>query len=275
MAAREEKGIREPGNSGPADPPLRSGLSLRFETLLVGIADRFHRSLRSPVRQSLRSLRLCPALRLSGGRPRLPRRICPQVDDAAKGAARRWITWRLRTTLSEEDGPSAGPLRGPVGAVPDMVHQWAVRPAELARELDRTSSLRGPLAGPASDARHLHPEKQKRHRHDTRPEGIQVRTPATAAALRPTTPEPGAEPKPWIPYGERVTAATPAESFGKVDFDDEESGTVCVAYLERDMDGGYTLHVAPLSEDRKVRVAIHYERGVARVNSAQASAAAA
>ncbi|AOY70879.1 MULTISPECIES: hypothetical protein [unclassified Arthrobacter] len=83
------------------------------------------------------------------------------------------------------------------------------------------------------------------------------------------------EAKPWIPYGERVTAATPAESFGKVDFDDEESGTVCVAYLERDMDGGYTLHVAPLSEDRKVRVAIHYERGVARVNSAQASAAAA
>lgn len=69
MAAREEKGIREPGNSGPADPPLRSGLSLRFETLLVGIADRFHRSLRSPVRQSLRSLRLCPALRLREGRP--------------------------------------------------------------------------------------------------------------------------------------------------------------------------------------------------------------
>lgn len=119
MAAREEKGIREPGNSGPADPPLRSGLSLRFETLLVGIADRFHRSLRSPVRQSLRSLRLCPALRLSGGRPRLPRRICPQVDDAAKGAARRWITWRCAPGLSEEDGPSAGPLRGPVGAVPD------------------------------------------------------------------------------------------------------------------------------------------------------------
>lgn len=123
MAAREEKGIREPGNSGPADPPLRSGLSLRFETLLVGIADRFHRSLRSPVRQSLRSLRLCPALRLSGGRPRLPRRICPQVDDAAKGAARRWITWRCAPGLSEEDGPSAGPLRGPVGAVPDTVHQ--------------------------------------------------------------------------------------------------------------------------------------------------------
>jgi hypothetical protein len=83
------------------------------------------------------------------------------------------------------------------------------------------------------------------------------------------------EAKPWIPYGERVTEATPAESFGKVDFDDEESGTVCVAYLERDKDGGYTLHVAPLSEDRKVRVAIHYERGAARVNSAQASAAAA
>ena len=64
-----------------------------------------------------------PSAALEWRTPRLPRRICPQVDDAAKGAARRWITWRCAPGLSEEDGPSAGPLRGPVGAVPDTVHQ--------------------------------------------------------------------------------------------------------------------------------------------------------
>lgn len=76
------------------------------------------------------------------------------------------------------------------------------------------------------------------------------------------------EAKPWIPYGERVTHATPAESFGKVDFDDDEGSAVCVAYVERGEDGGYTLHVEPLCEDERVRVAIHYERRTARVGAA-------
>jgi hypothetical protein len=123
MAAREEKGIREPGNSGPADPPLRSGLSLRFETLLVGIADRFHRSLRSPVRQSLRSLRLCPALRLRGGCPPPAPPHLSTGGRRGRGCSQAVITWRCAPGSSEEDGPSDGPLRGPVGAGPDTVDQ--------------------------------------------------------------------------------------------------------------------------------------------------------
>ncbi|MFF1880226.1 hypothetical protein ACFVVC_01990 [Pseudarthrobacter sp. NPDC058196] len=80
------------------------------------------------------------------------------------------------------------------------------------------------------------------------------------------------EAKPWIPYGERVTEATPAENFGKVDFEDDEGSTVCVAYLERDKDGGYTLHVTPMCEDREIRVEVNYECGSARMSSTKAAA---
>jgi hypothetical protein len=45
------------------------------------------------------------------------------------------------------------------------------------------------------------------------------------------------EPKPWLPYGTAVTPATPAENFGKVDFDDDEGTTVCVIHVERNGDG--------------------------------------
>jgi hypothetical protein len=78
------------------------------------------------------------------------------------------------------------------------------------------------------------------------------------------------EAKPWIPLGERVTQATPAESFGKVDFDDEEGSTVCVAYVERRKEGGYILHVDPLCQDEKIRVEIHYEHDTVRLNRSTA-----
>lgn len=62
------------------------------------------------------------------------------------------------------------------------------------------------------------------------------------------------EPKSWLPYGTEVTGITPAENFGKVDFDDDEGATVAVAYMARDEDGGYTLHVVSLDAVGAVRV---------------------
>lgn len=56
------------------------------------------------------------------------------------------------------------------------------------------------------------------------------------------------EARPWLPYGTEVSEATPAENFGKVDFDDDEGETVCVAYVERNPDGSHTLWVELLDE---------------------------
>lgn len=57
------------------------------------------------------------------------------------------------------------------------------------------------------------------------------------------------EAKAWLPYGTKVNESTPAENFGKVDFDDNEGGTVAVVHLERGADGKYTLHLDNLGED--------------------------
>lgn len=53
-----------------------------------------------------------------------------------------------------------------------------------------------------------------------------------------------AEPQVWLPYGTKVTETTPAENFGKVDFDDDAGETICVAWVERDPETGrYKLYV--------------------------------
>lgn len=65
------------------------------------------------------------------------------------------------------------------------------------------------------------------------------------------------EAKPWIPYGTTVTEATPAENFGKVDFDDDEGSTTAVVYLELGDDGRYQLHVTPLCDSSEIDVIIH------------------
>lgn len=102
----------------------------------------------------------------------------------------------------------------------------------------------------------------------TQPQNESVHVPQPA--LSPYDTGARCEAKPWIPHGERVTQATPAENFGKVDFDDEEGSTVCVAYLERRKDGGYILHVDPLCEDEKIRVEIHFEHDTVQLNSSTA-----
>lgn len=65
------------------------------------------------------------------------------------------------------------------------------------------------------------------------------------------------EAKPWIPIGNHVTESTPAENFGKVDFEDEEGGTVVVAHVERNADGSYTVHVQPLCDADQISVELH------------------
>ncbi|MFC4048333.1 hypothetical protein ACFOY4_01445 [Actinomadura syzygii] len=67
------------------------------------------------------------------------------------------------------------------------------------------------------------------------------------------------EPKSWLPYGTAVTERTPVENFGKVDFEDEEGNTVCVAYVERGRDGRYTVHVEPLGDADAIAVELHAE----------------
>jgi hypothetical protein len=47
------------------------------------------------------------------------------------------------------------------------------------------------------------------------------------------------EPELWLKEGDSLDR--PAEDWGKVDFDDEESATVATLYIEKDADGSYAL----------------------------------
>ncbi|MFI9629238.1 hypothetical protein [Streptomyces sp. NPDC052042] len=69
------------------------------------------------------------------------------------------------------------------------------------------------------------------------------------------------EPKPWIPYGTTVTKATPAEDFGKVDFEDDQGSIVCVMHVERRADGGHVIHVDPQCSDDEISVVLHLRSG--------------
>ena len=53
------------------------------------------------------------------------------------------------------------------------------------------------------------------------------------------------EARPWIPYGTEVTDSTPADNFGKVDFDDDEGMTQAVVSSQR-LDDGYMLIIEDL-----------------------------
>lgn len=69
------------------------------------------------------------------------------------------------------------------------------------------------------------------------------------------------EAKPWIPYGTKVGAATPAENFGKVDFEDDEGHTVCVVHVERNADGRHTVTVQSLCEDEDLVLVLQRQDG--------------
>lgn len=67
------------------------------------------------------------------------------------------------------------------------------------------------------------------------------------------------EAKTWLPYGTTVTEATPAENFGKVDFENDAGETVAVAYLARGADSKYELHIENLGEDE---ITVHMSAGL-------------
>lgn len=62
------------------------------------------------------------------------------------------------------------------------------------------------------------------------------------------------EARAWLPYGTKVRPASPAANFGKVDFDDDEGGTVAMAYVEKNPDGSYTLHVESMLDNGQLTV---------------------
>lgn len=77
--------------------------------------------------------------------------------------------------------------------------------------------------------------------------------------MRQTTPYDtgtACEARPWIPYGTSVSEVTPAENFGKVDFDDDEGHTVAVVRISREPGGPYLADIESLCEDGELVVRI-------------------
>lgn len=87
------------------------------------------------------------------------------------------------------------------------------------------------------------------------------------AALTPYDTGERCEAKSWILYGTKVSETTPAENFGKVDFDNEDH-TVVIAWVGRCPDGTHRLHVTPLVDDEELSVEVHFERRSAVVGGA-------
>lgn len=71
------------------------------------------------------------------------------------------------------------------------------------------------------------------------------------------------EPKSWIPYGTSVSTATPAENFGKVDFEDDEGHTIVVVHVERKDTGTHVVHVQPLVDEDEIVVVVDPGNGAA------------
>lgn len=65
------------------------------------------------------------------------------------------------------------------------------------------------------------------------------------------------EARAWILYGTKVSEIHPAENFGKVDFDDDASETVATAWIEKNDDGTFTLHVENHVDPDELKVVRH------------------
>jgi hypothetical protein len=63
------------------------------------------------------------------------------------------------------------------------------------------------------------------------------------------------EPLPWVPRDPQLAGQHPDGSFGKVDFDNEESATIATLYIEKDNDGSYALR-GYANEELKVEIEI-------------------
>lgn len=69
------------------------------------------------------------------------------------------------------------------------------------------------------------------------------------------------EPRPWpTATRQRLENASPdalgleEDRFGKVDFEDDEGGAVCVVHVERSRNGTCSVHIEALCEDDSIRV---------------------
>jgi len=85
---------------------------------------------------------------------------------------------------------------------------------------------------------------------------------ASVSSLTPYDTGDRCEPKVWVPT-EAIAEARglniDPDSFGKVDFDDDEGHTVCVVYVERHADGTHMVHVEPMAGDDELSVELHLE----------------
>lgn len=77
------------------------------------------------------------------------------------------------------------------------------------------------------------------------------------------------EAKPWIPCGTKVSEVTPAEDFGKVDFEDDAGNTVLNIYVAQDQPGCYQVHVSPFG-DEPLDLVVHGGDGNAALTFADA-----
>lgn len=79
------------------------------------------------------------------------------------------------------------------------------------------------------------------------------------------------EARPWVPSGTKVSEAIPADSFGKVDFDNDEGSTVCVVHVERRKDGRHIVHIQPLCDDTELDVVVDVDRANAQGTNVDAT----
>ncbi|MFB7599144.1 hypothetical protein [Streptomyces sp. NPDC056160] len=74
------------------------------------------------------------------------------------------------------------------------------------------------------------------------------------------------EPKLWQPDSEAVAEVMHSgevEDIGNVDFTNHENGTVVTVHVSRGDDGLYTVHLMPMCDEHRIRVALHRETDLA------------
>lgn len=62
-----------------------------------------------------------------------------------------------------------------------------------------------------------------------------------------------AEPKLWVGSRQGLGKTNDPDDWGKVDFENDSGETIAVVYMQRDADGGYTLHVDDWNGDLTIQ----------------------
>ncbi len=225
-------------------PSLRSASPLRSEDVLVGIADGFHRSLRSPVRRSLALPPAMPSAALERGSPTTaPLQLSTDVD-SSKGCSSGGSPGAARLAQARSDDPCDGSPRDPSGSRSRHRDLPGRQPAKLARGWVEHRDHTDP-PGSALDGRHPHPSSR---RGATRTQSQPEISPYDTGARR--------EPKLWQPNSEAVAEVMrsgEAGGIGNVDFTNGENGTVVTVHVSRSDDRMYTVHLMPMCDDDQIR----------------------